>query len=149
MAKYSFDTKFSILMKDPEVMKIVDDLCPDLLNHPMKNMAVSMGFTPNMAMVVLSKMYSKEKIEEIGNGGMSGAPVYKKNLALVKYVHEKSEGKLPIIGVGGIMSGEQAKEMLDAGASLVEVYTGFIYEGPALIKNINKYLAEQDSAPKK
>ena len=64
MAKYSFDTKFSILMKDPEVIKIVDDLCPDLLNHPMKNMAVSMGFTPNMAMVVLSKMYSKEKIEE-------------------------------------------------------------------------------------
>ena len=92
---------------------------------------------------------SEKKIEEIGNGGMSGAPVYKKNLALVKYVHEKSEGKLPIIGVGGIMSGEQAKEMLDAGASLVEVYTGFIYEGPALIKNINKYLAEQDSAPKK
>ncbi len=64
MAKYSFDTKFSVLMKDPEVMKIVDDLCPDLLNHPMKNMAVTMGFTPNMAMVVLSKMYSKEKIEE-------------------------------------------------------------------------------------
>jgi dihydroorotate dehydrogenase len=83
---------------------------------------------------------SEKRIEEIGNGGMSGAPVYKKNLALVKYVHEKSEGKLPIIGVGGIMSGEQAKEMLDAGASLVEVYTGFIYEGPALIKNINKYL---------
>ena len=92
---------------------------------------------------------SEKKIEEIGNGGMSGAPVYKKNLALVKYVHEKSEGKLPIIGVGGIMSGEQAKEMLDAGASLVEVYTGFIYEGPALVKNINKYLAEQASAPKK
>ncbi|MBR3868641.1 MAG: hypothetical protein IKM66_04935 [Clostridia bacterium] len=64
MAKYSFDTKFSVLMKDPDVMKIVDDLCPDLLNHPMKNMAVAMGFTPNMAMVVLSKMYSKEKIEE-------------------------------------------------------------------------------------
>ena len=64
MAKYSFDTKLSVLMKDPEVMKIVDDLCPDLLNHPMKNMAIAMGFTPNMAMVVLSKMYSKEKIEE-------------------------------------------------------------------------------------
>ena len=64
MAKYSFDTKLSVLMKDPEVMKIVDDLCPDLVNHPMKNMALAMGFTPNMAMVVLSKMYSKEKIEE-------------------------------------------------------------------------------------
>ena len=83
---------------------------------------------------------SKEKIEAIGNGGMSGAPIYKKNLELVKYVHAKSEGKLPIIGVGGIMSPEQAKAMLDAGASLVEVYTGFIYEGPALVKNIIKHL---------
>lgn len=83
---------------------------------------------------------SKEKIEAIGNGGMSGAPLYSKNLELVKYVHAKSEGKLPIIGVGGIMSPEQAKEMMDAGASLVEIYSGFIYEGPALIKNINKHL---------
>lgn len=83
---------------------------------------------------------SKEKIEAIGNGGMSGAPIHEKNLALVKYVHEKSEGKLPIIGVGGIMTPAQAKAMLDAGASLVEIYTGFVYEGPALIRNINKYL---------
>ena len=83
---------------------------------------------------------SQERIEEIGNGGMSGAPVHKKNLALVKYIHEKSEGKLPIIGVGGIMSPEDAKAMIDAGASLVEIYSGFIYEGPALIKGIIKHL---------
>lgn len=83
---------------------------------------------------------SQEKIEEIGNGGMSGAPVHKKNLELVRYVHEKSEGKLPIIGVGGIMSPEDAKEMIDAGASLVEIYSGFIYEGPALVKKIIKHL---------
>ena len=83
---------------------------------------------------------SQEKIEAIGNGGMSGAPVHKKNLELVKYVHAKSEGRLPIIGVGGIMSPEQAKAMLDAGASLIEIYSGFIYEGPALIKNIIHYL---------
>lgn len=87
---------------------------------------------------------SQEKIEAIGNGGLSGAPVHKKNLELVNYVHTRSEGKLPIIGVGGIMSPEQAKAMLDAGASLVEIYSGFIYEGPALIKNIIKYL-ENDS----
>ncbi|MBQ7771986.1 MAG: quinone-dependent dihydroorotate dehydrogenase [Bacteroidales bacterium] len=85
----------------------------------------------------------QEQIEKIGNGGMSGAPVYKKNLALVKYIHEKTGGKLPVIGVGGIMSAQDAKEMLDAGASLVEIYTGFIYEGPALIKNINKLLESQ------
>jgi dihydroorotate dehydrogenase len=71
---------------------------------------------------------------------MSGAPVHKKNLALVKYIHEKSAGKLPIIGVGGIMSPEDAKAMLDAGASLVEIYSGFIYEGPSLVKRIIKYL---------
>lgn len=71
---------------------------------------------------------------------MSGVPVHKKNLALVKYIHDKTEGKLPIIGVGGIMSGEDAKAMIDAGASLVEIYSGFIYEGPALIKRIIKYL---------
>lgn len=83
---------------------------------------------------------SKEKIEAIGNGGMSGAPVHNKNLELVRYVHSRSNGKLPIIGVGGIMSPQQAKAMLDAGASLVEIYTGFIYEGPALVKNIIKFL---------
>lgn len=92
---------------------------------------------------------SKEKIEEIGNGGMSGSPIYKKNLALVKYVHEKSEGKLPIIGVGGIMSPEQAQEMLDNGASLVEIYTGFIYEGPALIKKIIRHIAPKKASQTK
>ena len=83
---------------------------------------------------------SQERIDEIGNGGMSGAPLYKKNLALVKYIHEKTEGRLPIIGSGGIMSPEQAKEMLDAGASLIEIYSGFIYEGPALVKKIVRHL---------
>jgi dihydroorotate dehydrogenase len=83
---------------------------------------------------------SQEQIDKIGNGGMSGAPIRKKNLELVRYISEKTKGKLPIIGVGGIMSGKDAKDMMDAGASLVEIYSGFIYEGPALIKNINKYL---------
>ena len=90
-----------------------------------------------------------ERIEKIGNGGLSGAPLYRKNLELVRYIHEKSEGKLPIIGVGGIMSGEQAKEMLDAGAALVEIYTGFIYEGPAIVKKILRYLDEAKSNKKK
>lgn len=88
---------------------------------------------------------SKEKIDEIGNGGMSGAPVHQKNLDLVRYVHKQSDGKLPIIGVGGIMSPEDAKEMLDAGASLVEIYSGFIYEGPGLVKKIIKHLESNHS----
>ena len=83
---------------------------------------------------------SPEKIDEIGNGGMSGAPLFARNLELVRYISRQSGGKLPIIGVGGIMSGEQAMQMLDAGASLVEIYSGFIYEGPSLVKRINSHI---------
>lgn len=82
----------------------------------------------------------EEKIKEIGNGGMSGAPVHQKNLEMVRYIYGKIGNKLPIIGVGGIMTPEQAKEMLDAGASLIEIYTGFIYEGPAFVEKILRYI---------
>lgn len=80
------------------------------------------------------------KVASIGNGGLSGAPLFEKNLNLVKYIHEKTNGRLPIIGVGGINTPKRAAEMLEAGASLVEVYTGFIYEGPAFVRRILKYL---------
>ena len=82
----------------------------------------------------------QEKIDEIGKGGMSGAPLYAKNLEMVRYIASKTSGKLPIVGVGGIMSPEQAKEMLDAGASLIEIYSGFIYEGPGVVEKILKSL---------
>ena len=66
--------------------------------------------------------------------------MFKKSLATVTHIHEFTSGRLPIVGVGGIMTPGQAKEMLDAGASLIEIYTGFIYEGPSIVKKINKYL---------
>ena len=83
---------------------------------------------------------SPQKVEAIGKGGLSGAPLYEKSLAMVRYLAGKTEGKLPIIGTGGIMTPEQAREMLAAGASLIEIYTGFIYEGPGFPRNILKYL---------
>lgn len=83
---------------------------------------------------------SENEIEKIGKGGMSGAPVFSRNLEMVRYIHDKSAGKLPVIGVGGIMSPEQARMMLDAGASLIEIYTGFIYEGPEIVEKILKGL---------
>ena len=86
-----------------------------------------------------------KKIEEIGNGGMSGAPVHKKNLELVRYIHKKSEGRLPIIGVGGIMSGEEAKAMMDSGASLVEIYSGFIYDYRIDLHNRRRNTYRSDS----
>ncbi len=81
-----------------------------------------------------------KRIEKIGHGGLSGAPLHKKSLALVKYIHEKTAGRLPIVGVGGIMSASDAQDMLDAGASLIEIYTGFIYEGPSIVKKILKHI---------
>ena len=59
---------------------------------------------------------------------------------IIKYLHQKSNNSFPIIGVGGIHSAEDALEKINAGASLIQLYTGFIYEGPALIKKINKLL---------
>ena len=61
---------------------------------------------------------------------------------MIRYLHDKSQGKFPIIGVGGIDSGEDALEKLRAGASLVQVYTGFIYQGPSLVRDINRYLVK-------
>jgi len=81
-----------------------------------------------------------EKVEKIGNGGLSGAPLFERSLALVRYIHDKTEGRLPVIGVGGIMNADQATQMLQAGASLIEICTGFVYEGPSAVKNILKNL---------
>lgn len=83
---------------------------------------------------------SSSKIKEIGNGGLSGQPLRERSTEVVKYLAQKSEGKIPIIAVGGVASPVQAQEKLEAGASLVQVYTGLIYEGPALIGKIKDYI---------
>jgi dihydroorotate dehydrogenase len=71
-------------------------------------------------------------------GGLSGKPLTQRSTEVIRYLAEHSKGSFPIIGVGGIHSPEDAIEKLNAGASLVQLYTGFIYEGPGLIKRINK-----------
>lgn len=81
---------------------------------------------------------SNERLEQIGNGGLSGRPVRQRSTEVIRYISEKTNGQLPIIAVGGIFNAEDAREKLNAGASLVQVYTGFIYEGPAIVKNICK-----------
>jgi dihydroorotate dehydrogenase len=81
---------------------------------------------------------SARRIRDIGKGGLSGLPLRARSTEVIRYLVEKSEGKIPVIGVGGIMSARDAIEKLNAGASLVQLYTGFIYEGPSLIKKINK-----------
>jgi len=83
---------------------------------------------------------SDAQLTEIGNGGLSGQPIKEKSTNVIKYLADKSNKAFPIIGVGGIHSAEDALEKIEAGADLVQIYTGFIYEGPRLIKQINKAL---------
>jgi len=84
----------------------------------------------------------KEDLDKVGEGGLSGKPVKKKANDMISYVYKKTKGKYLIIGVGGIFSAEDAYEMIKNGASLVQLITGMIYEGPFLIKKINKGLVK-------
>ena len=81
---------------------------------------------------------SKERLQEIGNGGVSGQPIKNQSTKVIKYLADNSNKSFPIIGVGGIHSEKDALEKINAGADLVQIYTGFIYEGPSLVKKINK-----------
>lgn len=81
---------------------------------------------------------SNDRIESIGAGGLSGKPVRARSTEVIRYLATKSNKAFPIVGVGGIHSAEDALEKMDAGADLVQLYTGFVYEGPKLVKDINK-----------
>jgi dihydroorotate dehydrogenase len=81
---------------------------------------------------------SQEHLDSFGYGGLSGKPIKKRSTEVIKYLADNSNKAFPIIGVGGIHSAEDALEKIEAGADLVQIYTGFIYEGPSLVKKINK-----------
>ncbi len=83
-------------------------------------------------------------IDAIGNGGLSGKPLYDRSLEIVRQIAVKTQGKLPIIGVGGIMSNQNALDMLEAGATLIQIYTGFIYNGPLFVKSINRAILSHE-----
>jgi dihydroorotate dehydrogenase len=84
-----------------------------------------------------------EDTTSIGMGGLSGAPLRDRSTEVIRYISQKSEGRVPIIGVGGITTPTDALEKLKAGASLIQVYTGMIYEGPGLVKEINKAILKR------
>lgn len=85
------------------------------------------------------------QLAEIGDGGLSGKPLRQKCTEIVRYISDRTGGQVPLIASGGIFTGEDAWEKINAGASLVQVWTGFIYEGPSIVKNICKTLTIADS----
>ncbi len=84
-----------------------------------------------------------KKVQQIGPGGLSGWPLQQTSTQLIQYVYTQTKGQLPIIGSGGIFTGKDAFEKLNAGATLVQVWTGFVYEGPGIVKKINRWLSQQ------
>ncbi|WP_432709835.1 quinone-dependent dihydroorotate dehydrogenase [Pedobacter sp.] len=125
----------------PILLKIAPDLTNEQLND-----IVDIVQTTGIAGIIATNttidrdgLYTPEKISKEA-GGLSGKPLAKRSTEVIRYLSERSKGSFPIIGVGGIHSAEDAKEKLAAGASLVQIYTGFIYEGPGIIKNICKGL---------
>jgi dihydroorotate dehydrogenase len=134
----------------PSQKPILLKIAPDLTNEQLDDIIEIVIDTKIDGLIATNTTISreglitpKEEVEKIGAGGLSGLPVKDRSTEVIRYLKEKSNNAFPIIGVGGIMSAEDAIEKLKAGADLLQIYTGFIYEGPGLIKAINKEIIKQ------
>lgn len=122
-------------------------IAPDLTNEQLDDIISLVEDTGIQGIVATnttidrsSLLSDAQTVDNIGAGGLSGKPLRKRATEVIRYIHEKSKGNISIIAAGGIFTAADAQEKLDAGASLVQVYTGFIYEGPAIASNICKQL---------
>lgn len=123
--------------RKPILLKIA----PDLTNEQLLDIIEIVSVTKIDGVIATNTTISRDGLvseNKKETGGMSGKPLGKRATEVIRFLSEKSNNAFPIIGVGGIHTPEDALEKINAGASLVQLYTGFIYEGPALIKNINK-----------
>ena len=133
------DNNNSRLKRKPILLKIA----PDLTNEQLLDIIDIISETKIDGVIATNTTISRDGLSSENkkeNGGMSGKPLEKRATEVVRFLSEKSDKAFPIIGVGGIHSAKDALEKIEAGASLVQLYTGFIYEGPQLIKDINKAL---------
>lgn len=121
----------------PILLKIAPDLNDSQLDEIIELVKITSidGVIASNTSIARDKLLSENKKEM---GGLSGKPITEKSTEVIRYLHSNSNGSFPIIGVGGIHSEKDALDKLNAGASLVQLYTGFIYEGPGLVKRLNK-----------
>lgn len=135
----------------PQRKPLLLKIAPDLTNSQLDDIIDIVASTKIDGIVATNTTiareplnYTKEEIDAIGMGGLSGKPLAKRSTEVIAYLKTKSKNAFPVIGVGGIHSPEDAIEKLKAGADLIQLYTGFIYEGPGLIKRINKEIVKQN-----
>lgn len=127
----------------PIVLKIAPDLNTQQLDEiieVVKETRIDGVIASNTSVNRTGLKTSEARLNAIGNGGLSGKPITERSTRVIKYLSEHSDNAFPIVGVGGIHTAKDALDKLAAGATLVQVYTGFIYEGPKLVKEINKAL---------
>lgn len=132
--------------KKPTSKPILLKIAPDLTNEQLLDIIAIVSETKIDGVIATNTTISREGLvseNKTEMGGLSGKPLAKRATEVIRFLSEKSNNAFPIIGVGGIHSVEDALEKLDAGASLIQLYTGFIYEGPALVKNINKAILKR------
>lgn len=128
--------------RKPILLKIA----PDLTDEQLLDIIEIVAITKIDGVIATNTTISREGLESENKaemGGLSGRPLTKRSTEVIRYLAEKSNKAFPIIGVGGIHSAEDALEKLEAGADLIQLYTGFIYEGPRLIKAINNAILKR------
>lgn len=118
-------------------------IAPDLTDDQLLDIIEIVTETKIAGVIATNTTISRDGLQSVNKeetGGLSGKPLTKRSTEVIRFLSEKSNKAFPIIGVGGIHSADDAIEKLEAGASLIQLYTGFIYEGPGLIKEINQRL---------
>ena len=131
------------IIKKPILIKISPDLSKEKILEILEVIHINNidGIIATNTTIDYPNLKSKNKNE---TGGLSGAPLYDKSNEVISFISKKTNGKLPIIGVGGISTPEQAVKKIEAGAHLIQLYTGIIYEGPGIVRKINKKLLNQE-----
>lgn len=139
------------LSKSKEKVKpVLLKIAPDLTQSQLDDIVEILKETKTDGVIATNTTISRdglqtlpEEVSQLGAGGLSGKPLTKRATEVIAYLRKALGQGYPIIGVGGIMTVEDAIEKLEAGADLVQIYTGFIYEGPAFVKRINKAVKNQ------
>jgi dihydroorotate dehydrogenase len=154
--KDSLQKLFSVLQKSNQSKKIQKPIllkiAPDLNQHEIDDIIqlskdIKMdGLIVSNTTIDRSTLHTNSTVvDKIGAGGVSGLPVKDRSTSLIQYIHQQTNGSLLIIGSGGIFNGEGAAEKIHAGASLIQVWTGFVYEGPSIVKNISTFLSKKST----
>jgi dihydroorotate dehydrogenase len=129
----------------PEQKPILLKIAPDLTDEQLLDIIDIVNTTKIAGVIATNTTISREGLQSENKeqaGGLSGKPLTSRSTEVIRFLSQKSNKSFPIIGVGGIHSAQEAIDKLEAGASLIQLYTGFIYEGPALVKAINKKILE-------